>query len=460
MAREIINVGSAPNDGTGDPIRQAYIKCNNNFQELYARAQTSPPTTLVGKENDVAGMYAYDSTTFYFCYANYDGTSEIWQDIPGLDITGLANGSSNLQVLENSDITFATGGQSNVVVIGSTTTVANLTVSGATITGNVLPAANVTYSLGSADMRWSNLYLSGNTIFLGNAQISADASDVRFIAPDGSEFSVGGSGNGNATGSFGTVVASGNITANQFFGDGQFLTNITTFSNVAVNQIANATSTMSIDGPGAPVTVTIAGTSNVAVFDTQGLTVDNDITAGGNVTAGNVTATEMSGNVVASFVSVTEILKTGSNGVGNIGNSTSTFDTVFAMATSSGFGDIAELYQGDQAYPVGTVVSFGGDKEVTISDFDQDPAVAGVVSDSPCLIMNNTLHGDNAVKVALLGRVSCMVQGPVKKGQLMVASGQGRARAESHPRPGAVIGKSLENFDGNFGTIEISVGRF
>jgi hypothetical protein len=36
MAQQVINVGSAPNDGLGDPIRTAYIKCNDNFNELYA----------------------------------------------------------------------------------------------------------------------------------------------------------------------------------------------------------------------------------------------------------------------------------------------------------------------------------------------------------------------------------------------------------------------------------------
>jgi hypothetical protein len=34
MAIEIINVGSSPNDGNGDPIRDAFIKCNDNFDEL------------------------------------------------------------------------------------------------------------------------------------------------------------------------------------------------------------------------------------------------------------------------------------------------------------------------------------------------------------------------------------------------------------------------------------------
>jgi len=35
MARQNINVGAAPNDGTGDPLRTAMIKSNDNFIELY-----------------------------------------------------------------------------------------------------------------------------------------------------------------------------------------------------------------------------------------------------------------------------------------------------------------------------------------------------------------------------------------------------------------------------------------
>ena len=36
MAQEIINVGAVPDDGNGDPLRTAFQKCNNNFDELYA----------------------------------------------------------------------------------------------------------------------------------------------------------------------------------------------------------------------------------------------------------------------------------------------------------------------------------------------------------------------------------------------------------------------------------------
>ena len=37
MANSIINIGTLANDGTGDDLREAFIKVNNNFSELYAR---------------------------------------------------------------------------------------------------------------------------------------------------------------------------------------------------------------------------------------------------------------------------------------------------------------------------------------------------------------------------------------------------------------------------------------
>ena len=36
MAQKIINVGSAANSGGGDPLRNAMIKINENFTEVYA----------------------------------------------------------------------------------------------------------------------------------------------------------------------------------------------------------------------------------------------------------------------------------------------------------------------------------------------------------------------------------------------------------------------------------------
>ena len=37
MARQPINIGSSANDGTGDPLRTAFDKINDNFVELIRR---------------------------------------------------------------------------------------------------------------------------------------------------------------------------------------------------------------------------------------------------------------------------------------------------------------------------------------------------------------------------------------------------------------------------------------
>jgi len=81
MTLQVINVGNTPNDGTGDPIRTAYIKCNDNFGELYSRVQDTPPDTSAGTTGDAAGMIAFDNTYLYVCVADYDTSSEIWRRV-------------------------------------------------------------------------------------------------------------------------------------------------------------------------------------------------------------------------------------------------------------------------------------------------------------------------------------------------------------------------------------------
>ena len=87
-------------------------------------------------------------------------------------------------------------------------------------------------------------------------------------------------------------------------------------------------------------------------------------------------------------VTTPAILNAGANGVGNIGSSTTTFNTVFAKATTAQYADLAEKYIADAEYTPGTVLVFGGSGEVTISDVSHDTRVAGVVSTNPCHLMN------------------------------------------------------------------------
>jgi hypothetical protein len=155
----------------------------------------------------------------------------------------------------------------------------------------------------------------------------------------------------------------------------------------------------------------------------------------------------------------TAIINGGGNGVGNIGSSTTYFNTVFAKSTSAQYADLAENYLADAEYVPGTVVSIGGAKEVTQSNLDSDRCVAGVVSTNPAYHMNSGLSGEYVVAVALAGRVPCRIDGPVARGDMLVSAGNGRARSEADPKIGTVIGKALESFDGDAGTIEVLVGK-
>lgn len=46
MAQQTINIGTAPNDGTGDPIRTAFDKANQNFTELYGASALGQQTVI------------------------------------------------------------------------------------------------------------------------------------------------------------------------------------------------------------------------------------------------------------------------------------------------------------------------------------------------------------------------------------------------------------------------------
>jgi hypothetical protein len=147
------------------------------------------------------------------------------------------------------------------------------------------------------------------------------------------------------------------------------------------------------------------------------------------------------------------------NTVGNIGSSSGWFDTLYATSSKALYADLAECYLADADYEPGTVVAFGGINEITASVQDMSATVAGVISTKPAYQMNSSLAGEHIAILALIGRVPCKVQGPVTKGALMVSAGNGRARAESKPQIGTVIGKAVESFDGDLGIIEIVVGR-
>jgi hypothetical protein len=284
---------------------------------------------------------------------------------------------------------------------------------GATVGGYALVGLTQTQTLTNKTLVnpviTGSLSVSGNVI-VGNLSATGTVSGTSFNYSNGTPV-ISNTGNANVN----TLSATGNVTANFFIGNGSALTGIvSSVSNTAVTVTGNA-----------QANITSVGTLT-------GLTINNATTAITNGAAA---------------------------GTGNIGASGAGFNTVFAKATSAQYADLAEKYVADAEYASGTVVVFGGTAEVTVDAVDSDRRVAGVVSTNPAYIMNDGLAAPFVATVALTGRVPCLVTGLVHKGDLMVTAGLGRARAEADPRPGTIIGKALEDFDGESGTIEVVVGR-
>jgi len=142
----------------------------------------------------------------------------------------------------------------------------------------------------------------------------------------------------------------------------------------------------------------------------------------------------------------------------DLGTSSLGWRNIYGVSSSAKYADLAERYSSDASYEAGTVVTFGGDAEVTMSTETMDSRIAGVVSTNPGYLMNADLEGTQ-VAVALTGRVPVKVTGTIRKGDMLVSAGEGYAKAEANPRMGSVIGKALEDFNGTNGIIEVVVGR-
>jgi predicted ribosome-associated RNA-binding protein Tma20 len=662
MAQQMINVGTTPNDGSGDPLRTAFEKCNNNFTELYSTSFTpariangasyvqipsgdgnveitindnanivlitqagtyvngvlsatgnidsgnlrtvgvvSATGNITGSSilasglvsaagnirgaNVNAGANVY-ATTHTGVTASLSGNVQAGNlrtagqvsaagNVSGQFIIGdggflsnvtvtsnvavsqIANGTSIISIAgSGANATITVGGVANVAVVAST----GLWVSGLlSVTGNIRPGnlttggvVQATGNVSGGNILTVGSVSSGGNVDAGNLRTSGVLQATSSVVGgsintsglitaagniDGGNLRTGGSvsaarniDGGNIL-TAGIVSATGNITGNYILGNGSLLSGIIT----SVANITNGTSNMTVVSSGGNIAASIGGTANVEVIASTGvyitglssitgnvqagnlrtaglisatgtitganITGSNILTAGivsatGNITGGNIlgganvnatthtgTTVSVSGNVTggniltAGIVSATgnitagnltvgtgtinvgQIRNTNANGVGNIGSVGGYFNTVFALATSAQYADLAEYYVSDADYEPGTVVKFGGEFEITLANEANDSTIAGIISTCPAYAMNTGIEGTHTVAVALQGRVPCKVQGRVQKGQMMISAGNGYARAEAKPEIGTVIGKALENFDGDQGIIEVVVGR-
>jgi hypothetical protein len=161
------------------------------------------------------------------------------------------------------------------------------------------------------------------------------------------------------------------------------------------------------------------------VKDSAGTALTRTIAAGTNISVTN--GDGVSGNPTitgSSSPSVDFIVKTGTNGSGDIGQSANRFAVIYGTSTSARYADLAEKYTTDKEYDPGTVivVASAGDAEGTAS-YTSGQRVLGVVSTNPAFIMNDELDGQ---AIALRGRVPVKVIGPIRKGQPLICNQDGK----------------------------------
>lgn len=191
-------------------------------------------------------------------------------------------------------------------------------------------------------------------------------------------------------------------------------------------------------------------------------------TAVGNVTSSinndliayaKIESPTLTGATTVEVLNVGTGIFTATNGAIDIGTPANQFRNVYGTSITAKYADLAENYVADAYYEPGTVLDFGGEKEVTLSSGKDLTKVAGVVSSNPAYLMNSECAGEFVVALALQGRVPCKVIGQIAKGDLLVSYGGGVARRHLKPDAGTLIGKALEAHAGEESVIEIVVGR-
>jgi hypothetical protein len=177
MTQQIIDIGANANDGTGEPLRNAFNAVNENFTEIYTAGPvgsniqianntittTTTNTNIVLKPNGIGVIQAnaaiipgvdnvYDigssALRFDTVYAGYYyGNGAFLTGISGGSGNGQAivNGTSNVAITTaNGNVTIGINGFGNVVTVSQTSLFVNgVIATPRTLSGNITVQANV-----------------------------------------------------------------------------------------------------------------------------------------------------------------------------------------------------------------------------------------------------------------------------------------------------------------------------
>ena len=354
--------------------------------------------------------------------------------------------------------------------ITSLGTLTGLTLSGQLNTGDLSPIANNSYQIGTAtNDRYSKLWIfdidmsgtltggavnstggthTGNLAIntTGAAALTTSTAVAELFNQNATTVRIGAGGttafNSNTIAtstSSGAVVVRGGLSltnGNLYIGGSAGNAIIATGAIHATSGI-NSNSAIICSG-------ILDTTSNVQA--TSNVTGALQVQGGASLTQGNLYIGGSGGNSIiatGNIAVVGNILPFNGNITFNLGSTTQWWNTFYGVSTQARYADLAENYESDENYGVGTVVIFGGEKEITVTSTFADVRVAGVVSQNPAYLMNAASPG---LSIALRGRVPVQVLGSVSKGDLLVTSHQAgfaQSVGQNNSYGHAVFAKSL-----------------
>ena len=196
MAQQTINIGSAANDGTGDDLREAFIKVNQNSESLDLRAPESTTASNLGNVGE--GVFHQKAgADLQFKKLVSGANITLTSSTNGITVNALG-GLQQLNVVSDSG--------SNQLADGDTLNIFGGTGASTTLSGNVL-TVNTTTELstdttpvlgGNLDANGNNLINGGtltassfNGTFNGNLTGLVHGIDIRLMAPNTAGFNFG-----------------------------------------------------------------------------------------------------------------------------------------------------------------------------------------------------------------------------------------------------------------------------
>jgi hypothetical protein len=402
-----------------------------------ATALSAAPTGSAAAIQAVSGLSSFSNSDFVVTdgFVTLKANSVALGDLVQLSPDTLI-GNSGISTANAAEVSFATVVDEGLAIKksqyaslgflrrtgGSTSSDANYTM--------VAGSAGTSSAPGASEIivRDSNGDFGGRTVDVSNIKIDTQLAIDSAVTATGGYLRYYGYNNAG-----GILISEGSLAADDrtsYWNDSHEFKTQNGVSNAPITAVGAITSTGALVIAGSLTGVTtISASSTITCTGIQAQT----LTTGGNTTAGTIT-----GRWTLSGTSPNESRM---------------------QATYS--ADLAENYEGDREYEVGTVLVFGGDKEVTTSAIKADTRVAGVVSNTAAFTMYEACPGLKNL-VALQGRVPCKVVGKIRKGDILVTSGiPGVAvAATGDVKVGTVVGKAFVEYDSDhIGLIEIAVGR-